>query len=84
MPGSKPSQGQFQALVNALDLGMTPQQAADAPRFRVVMTSDEAQFDPKIGDQVGEDLVSRAHQADDPDGFKGAAQMVRIHRDRNP
>jgi hypothetical protein len=35
-------QGQVQMLVNALDLGMNPQQAVDAARFRVVMTTDGA------------------------------------------
>ena len=35
-------QGQVQVLVNALDLGMNPQQAVDAARFRVVMTTDGA------------------------------------------
>ncbi len=73
-------QGQVQMLVNALDLGMNPQQACDAARFRVVMTTDEVQLDPSFPAQVGADLVARGHRIGDPYAFKGAAQMVRIHR----
>ncbi len=73
-------QGQVQTLVNALDLGMNPQQAVDAPRFRVVMTTDEVQLDPGFPEQVGYDLTGRGHHIGDPYAFKGAAQMVRLHR----
>ena len=73
-------QGQVQTLVNVLDLGMNPQQACDAARFRVVMTSDEVQLDPAFPEQVGAELVARGHRLGDPFAFKGAAQMVRIHR----
>jgi gamma-glutamyltranspeptidase/glutathione hydrolase len=73
-------QGQVQMLVNALDLGMNPQQACDSARFRVVMTTDEVQLDPAVPEQVGADLASRGHRLGDPYAFKGAAQMVRIHR----
>jgi gamma-glutamyltranspeptidase/glutathione hydrolase len=73
-------QGQVQLLVDALDLGMNPQQACDAPRFRVVMTTDEVQLDTAFPDQVGAELAARGHRLGDPQAFKGAAQMVRIHR----
>jgi len=73
-------QGQVQTLVNALDLGMNPQQACDAARFRVVMTTDEVELDPAFSEQVGADLIARGHRLGDPYAFKGAAQMVRIHR----
>ncbi len=73
-------QGQVQALVDAFDLGMNTQQAVDAPRFRVVMTTGEVQLDPGIPQQVGYDLVARGHRIGDPYDFKGAMQMVRIHR----
>ena len=76
-------QGQVQALVNALDLGMNPQRAVDAPRFRVVMTTDEVQLDPGFPEQVGYDLTGRGHRIGDPYAFKGAAQMVRFHRGDN-
>lgn len=73
-------QGQVQLLVDALDLGMNPQQACDAPRFRVVMTDDEVQLDAGIPEQVQAELAARGHRLGDPTAFKGAAQMVRIHR----
>lgn len=73
-------QAQVQMLVNAIDLGMNPQQAVDAPRFRVVMTNDQIQLDPGFAAQVGYELNSRGHRMGDPYAFKGAAQMVRIHR----
>jgi gamma-glutamyltranspeptidase/glutathione hydrolase len=73
-------QGQVQMLVNTLDLGMNPQQAVDAARFRVVMTTDEVQLDRGIPEQVAYELAARGHKLGDPTAFKGAAQMVRIHR----
>ena len=73
-------QGQVQLLVDALDLGLNPQQACDAPRFRVVMTSDEVQLDASIPEQVQAELAARGHRLGDPTAFKGATQMVRIHR----
>jgi gamma-glutamyltranspeptidase/glutathione hydrolase len=73
-------QGQVQLLIDTLDLGMNPQQACDAPRFRVVMTTDEVQLDSAFSDQVGAELTARGHRLGDPQAFKGATQMVRIHR----
>ena len=73
-------QGQLQGLVNVLDLGMNTQQAMDAPRFRVVMTNDQVQLDADIPQDVQRDLAARGHALGDPKAFKGAAQMVRIHR----
>ncbi len=73
-------QGQVQMLVNVLDRGMNPQQACDAARFRVVMTTDEVQLDREIPEQVAYELAARGHRLGDPTAFKGGAQMVRIHR----
>jgi gamma-glutamyltranspeptidase/glutathione hydrolase len=73
-------QGQVQMLVNALDRGMNPQQAVDAARFRVVMTTAEVQLDHGIPEQVAYELATRGHRLGDPTAFKGASQMVRIHR----
>jgi len=73
-------QGQVQMLVNSLDLGMNPQQAVDAARFRVAMTTDEVQLDYGVPEQVAYELSARGHRLGDPTAFKGAAQMVRIHR----
>ncbi len=57
-----------------------PLQAVDAPRFRVVMTNDEIELDADVPEDVKRDLVARGHQLGDPKDFKGAAQMVRLHR----
>jgi len=73
-------QGQVQMLVNDLDLGMNPQQAVDAARCRVVMATGEVQLDHGIPEQVAFDLSARGHRLGDPTAFKGAAQLVRIHR----
>lgn len=72
-------QGTLQMLVNALDLGMNPQQAVDAARFRVIMDNDQVQFDAAIPEAVVRDLVARGHRPGNPKDFRGAAQMVRIH-----
>jgi gamma-glutamyltranspeptidase/glutathione hydrolase len=73
-------QGQVQSLVNAIDLGMNTQQAVDAPRFRVVMTNDEVELDASVPEAVARDLADRGHRLGNPKEFKGAAQLVRIHR----
>ncbi len=73
-------QGTLQMLVNALDLGMNAQQAVDAARFRVIMDNDDVQFDAAIPEAVVRDLVARGHRPGNPKDFRGAAQMVRIHR----
>jgi gamma-glutamyltranspeptidase/glutathione hydrolase len=82
--GNAHPQGLTQILVNALDLGMNPQQAVDAPRFKLIMQSGAVHIDPKFNPDVGHELVARGHQLGDSYGFasfKGAAQMLRIHRD---
>lgn len=82
--GNAHPQGLTQILVNALDLGMNPQQAVDAPRFKLIMQSGAVHIDPQINLEVGNELIARGHQLGDSYGFvgfKGAAQMVRIHRD---
>ncbi len=81
--GNAHPQGLTQILVNALDLGMNPQQAVDAPRFKLVMQSGAVHIDPQFNPDVGHELVARGHQLGDSYGFvgfKGGAQMVRLHR----
>ena len=73
-------QGQVQMLVNVLDRGMNAQQAVDAARFRVVMRTGTLHLDPAMPAQVGYELSARGHRIGDPYTFKGAAQMVWIHR----
>jgi gamma-glutamyltranspeptidase / glutathione hydrolase len=82
--GNAHPQGLTQILVNTLDLGMNPQQAVDAPRFKLVMQSGAVHIDPQFNPDVGHELVARGHQLGDSYGFvgfKGGAQMVRLHRD---
>ena len=82
--GNAHPQGLTQILVNALDLGMNPQQAVDAPRFKLIMQSGAVHIDPQFSPEVGCELTARGHQLGDSYGFgsfKGGAQMVRIHRD---
>jgi gamma-glutamyltranspeptidase/glutathione hydrolase len=82
--GNAHPQGLTQILVNTLDLGMNPQQAVDAPRFKLIMQSGAVHIDPQFSLDVGNELVARGHQLGDSygfAGFKGAAQMLRIHRD---
>jgi len=82
--GNAHPQGLTQILVNALDRGMNPQQAVDAPRFKLIMQSGAVHIDPQFSLEVGNALVARGHQFGDSYGFasfKGAAQMLRIHRD---
>ena len=82
--GNAHPQGLMQILVNALDLNMNPQQAVDAPRFKLIMQSGAVHIDPQFNPEVGHALVARGHQLGDSYGFasfKGAAQMVRINRD---
>lgn len=76
-------QGIVQTLVDVLDLGMNPQQAVDAPRFRVVMTDGTLQLDPGIPERIVADLAARGHRLGDRAGFKGAAQLVHLHRGEN-
>ncbi|MFY8149481.1 MAG: gamma-glutamyltransferase family protein [Prochlorococcaceae cyanobacterium] len=82
--GNAHPQGLTQILVNVLDLGLNPQQAVDAPRFKLIMQSGAVHIDPQFSPEVGHALVARGHQLGDSYGFvgfKGGAQMTRIHRD---
>jgi gamma-glutamyltranspeptidase / glutathione hydrolase len=82
--GNAHPQGLTQILVNAIDLGMNPQQAVDAPRIKLIMQSGAVHIDPQFNPDVGHQLVARGHRLGDSYsfmGFKGGAQMVRLHRD---
>jgi gamma-glutamyltranspeptidase/glutathione hydrolase len=82
--GNAHPQGLTQILVNALDLGMNPQQAVDAPRFKLIMQSGAVHFYPMLTPRGGQSRGPHGHQLGDSYGFvgfKGGAQMVRLHRD---
>ncbi len=82
--GNAHPQGLTQILVNALNLGLNPQQAVDAPRFKLIMQSGAVHIDPQFNPAVGHELVARGHQLGESYGFlsfKGGAQMVRLLRD---
>ena len=69
-------QGQLQVLRNVVDRGMTPQQAVDAPRFRVYKGREvalEEGYDDKIADGLGR----RGHDITRLDAFeRGGGQMI--------
>lgn len=67
--GNAHPQGLTQILVNALDLGMNPQQAVDAPRFKLIMQSGAVHIDPQFNPEVGHALVACGHQLGDSYGF---------------
>ena len=69
--------------MNVLDLGMNPQQALDAPRFRVLMTNDVVLLEDAFPESVRHDLEARGHQLGQDFAYTGAAQMVRVHRGEN-
>lgn len=69
-------QGQLQVLRNVLDRGMNPQEAVDAPRFRVYRGREvalEETYDPG----VAEGLRARGHEITTLDRFEiGGAQLI--------
>jgi gamma-glutamyltranspeptidase/glutathione hydrolase len=79
MGGPMQPQGHLQVVVNLVDLGMDPQRALDAPRFRVL---GERRITLESGvpkDVVGE-LRRRGHEIAPPDrpGSYGGGQIIHI------
>ena len=69
-------QGQLQVLRNVMDRGMTPQEAVDAPRFRVYKGTEVA-VEETYAPEVVEGLRSRGHQVTLLDRFeRGGAQLI--------
>ena len=56
------AQGQIQVLSNMIDFGMTPQDALDAPRFSYRPLEGETGLEPRIPDEVAEELRERGHR----------------------
>ena len=80
--GYMQTQGQLQVLRNVFDRGMTPQQACDAPRFRVYRGREVA-FEEGYPPAVVADLAARGHHVGVLDPFEGGgAQMILRDGDR--
>lgn len=96
MGGPMQPQGHLQVACNLLDFGLDPQQALDAPRFRVIVNADEpgeaaaGRPDYELMLESGlawvvDDLAARGHRlvaADDPrHGGFGGGQIIRMESD---
>ena len=56
------AQGQIQVLSNMIDFGMSPQKALDAPRFSYRPMEGEVGLEPRIPDEIVEELRARGHR----------------------
>ena len=56
------AQGQMQVLSNMIDFGMTPQDALDAARFSYRPLEAEVGLEPRIPEEVAEELRARGHR----------------------
>jgi gamma-glutamyltranspeptidase/glutathione hydrolase len=61
MGGPMQPQGHLQVAVNLLDLGLDPQRALDAPRFRVI-EGRRVTLEPGAPDELVEELRRRGHE----------------------
>lgn len=79
MGGPMQPQGHLQVAVNLIDLGMDPQRALDAPRFRVI-EGRRVTLEPGIPKDVIEELRRRGHQIASPDlpASYGGGQIIQI------
>jgi gamma-glutamyltranspeptidase / glutathione hydrolase len=81
--GTPGGDGQPQTLIqilnNVLRFGMTPQQAVEAPRFRVY-AGGRVGVEPGISDPVRMELTRRGHRVavQEPSAEFGGAQMIRV------
>ena len=79
MGGPMQPQGHVQMVLRIVDYGQNPQEASDAPRWRV-MEGNEVAVENGFSDSVLNDLVSRGHtlhKADLGTDFSfGGAQLV--------
>ena len=56
------AQGQIQVLSNLIDFGMSPQQALDSPRFSYRPLEGEVGIEPRIPNNIADDLRGRGHR----------------------
>jgi gamma-glutamyltranspeptidase / glutathione hydrolase len=74
--GFMQTQGQVQVLRNLVDRGMTPQQACDAPRFRVYRGRQVA-LEAGYPQDRADGLAARGHEITELDRFeRGGAQLI--------
>jgi len=91
MGGPMQPQGHLQVACNMIDFGLDPQQALDAPRFRVVVNADEGDESSRPDYEVmlepglawaADDLARRGHHlvpaSDARFGGFGGGQIVRV------
>jgi gamma-glutamyltranspeptidase/glutathione hydrolase len=78
MGGAIQPQGHVQVLTNFIDLGMSLQQAIEAPRFRYV-AGTRVLFEDAMTDSIINSLVARGHQrAAEPGASMGGGQAIMI------
>jgi gamma-glutamyltranspeptidase/glutathione hydrolase len=79
MGGPMQPQGHLQVAVNLIDLGMDPQRALDAPRFRVI-EGKRVTLEPMMPPEIVEELSRRGHQIEPPalPGSYGGGQIIQI------
>ena len=79
MGGPMQPQGHLQVAVNLIDMGMDPQRALDAPRFRVI-EGKKVSLEPGLPAQVVETLRQRGHEIVSPEHplVYGGGQIIMI------
>ncbi len=79
MGGPMQPQGHLQVAVNLIDLGLDPQRALDAPRFRVI-EGKKVTLEPMMDPEVVEELERRGHQVapSASPGSYGGGQIIQI------
>jgi gamma-glutamyltranspeptidase/glutathione hydrolase len=79
MGGPMQPQGHLQVAHNLIDLGMDPQRALDAPRFRVI-TGRQVTLEPGIPEDVVAELRRRGHDVSPPELplSYGGGQIIHI------
>jgi gamma-glutamyltranspeptidase / glutathione hydrolase len=78
MGGAIQPQGHVQVLTNFIDLGMSLQQAIEAPRFRYV-AGNRVLFEDAMTEPIIKSLVARGHQrATEPGASMGGGQAIMI------
>lgn len=79
MGGPMQPQGHLQVTINLVDLGMDPQRALDAPRFRV-LGGRRVTLEPGVPEGVVKELRRRGHDIAPPDlpGSYGGGQIIHL------